>query len=598
MIKADLTVEMTNRCSALSGFHLTNRFLPNRDRLSCDLTSLVMTILGFGFHTDSSVAVQVAKSPMGAWGVGGHASIPASSSSGWLVVDESLEAEPVGQYMRVLRLEENRTFLIFCLAETLNSSRSSSPMSVLFETSLGDLVVDLEVELCPRTCENFLKLCKTYYYNFCSFFNVQKDFIAQTGDPTDLGTGGESIYARLERAEGRDPEYYGKRYFPSELGVQKGNQKWLNHGRRGTLSMAVAEGKCGSQFFLTLVDGLNELDSKHVVFGRLVEGLDTLEKINEVLVDDQGRPLRDIRLRHVIVLDDPFPDPSGLTIPSQSPIEPPAHQHEEGKKILRVGDDEELDEEQDPEVVEERRREREARAQALTLEMVGDLPFAEVSPPENILFVCKLNAITRSEDLELIFSRFGTILSCQVITDPKTGDSLQYAFIEFLEQEDAERAYFKMDGVLIDDRRIHVDFSQSVSKLHSDWVYKRTGKRQHPDYRPNKNPSSRTARDSKYEKASMDHGGSDHRRRQEDHPRQEDRRRHDERRHDERRHDDRRHDDRRHDDRRHDDRRQDDHRPHGSSSRPTRRPQDSNPHGSRHDHSRRRSRSPATRTHR
>jgi peptidyl-prolyl cis-trans isomerase-like 4 len=124
-----------------------------------------------------------------------------------------------------------------------------------------------------------------------------------------------------------------------------------------------------------------------------------------------------------------------------------------------------LDEELDPAVVEERRREREARAQALTLEMVGDLPFAEVAPPENILFVCKLNSITRSEDLELIFSRFGTILSCEVIKDPKTGDSLQYAFIEFDQQEDAERAYFKMDAVLIDDRRIHVDFSQSVSKL-------------------------------------------------------------------------------------------------------------------------------------
>ncbi|OAV91652.1 hypothetical protein PTTG_27909 [Puccinia triticina 1-1 BBBD Race 1] len=59
-------------------------------------------------------------------------------------------------------------------------------MSVLFETSLGDLVLDR----CPKTGENFLKLCKTYYYNFCSLFNVQKDFIAQTGDPTDLGTGG------------------------------------------------------------------------------------------------------------------------------------------------------------------------------------------------------------------------------------------------------------------------------------------------------------------------------------------------------------------------------------------------------------------------
>ena len=44
-------------------------------------------------------------------------------------------------------------------------------MSVLLETSLGDIVIDLETELCPRTCENFLKLCKVYYYNLNAFFN-------------------------------------------------------------------------------------------------------------------------------------------------------------------------------------------------------------------------------------------------------------------------------------------------------------------------------------------------------------------------------------------------------------------------------------------
>ncbi|PLW09191.1 hypothetical protein PCASD_22792 [Puccinia coronata f. sp. avenae] len=461
-------------------------------------------------------------------------------------------------------------------------------MSVLLETSVGDLVVDLEVDLCPRTSENFLKLCKSYYYNFCSFFNVQKDFIAQTGDPTDLGTGGESIYARLERTDSH-PEY-GSRYFGSELAAQKAHPKLLNHGRKGTLSMAVADGKCASQFFVTLADGLDELDSKHVVFGRIVEGLETLDLINDALVDDHGRPLRDIRLRHVIVLDDPFDDPPGITIPPHSPVEPPSHQ---GTKVLRVGDDEELDEELDPAVVEERRREREARAQALTLEMVGDLPFAEVAPPENILFVCKLNSITRSEDLELIFSRFGTILSCEVIKDPKTGDSLQYAFIEFDQQEDAERAYFKMDAVLIDDRRIHVDFSQSVSKLHSDWIFKRTGKRvkqnqryEHPPNRrrdpAEKRSSQAPRRDSKYDMSS----------REDDRAERASDRRPDHRKHDDRRHDDRRHDNRMHDDRRHDDRRTDSSRDH----RPARRP-DSRPHhqDSRHDHGRRRSRSPPPR---
>ena len=56
-------------------------------------------------------------------------------------------------------------------------------------------------------------------------------------------------------------------------------------------------------------------------------------------------------------------------------------------------------------------KEKEAAAQAITLEMIGDLPFDEIKPPENVLFVCKLNPVTRDEDLDMIFSRFGTISS-------------------------------------------------------------------------------------------------------------------------------------------------------------------------------------------
>lgn len=154
-------------------------------------------------------------------------------------------------------------------------------------------------------------------------------------------------------------------------------------------------------------------------------------------------------------VDDPFPDPEGLLVPPDSPT-PTAAQ----LSSLRVGDEEEIEETGTEETIEATRRARDARAQALTLEMVGDLPFADVAPPENVLFICKLNQVTKSEDLELIFSRFGTIMSCEIICDPKTGDSLQYAFVEFKEREEAERAYVKMDNVLVDDRRIHVDFSQ------------------------------------------------------------------------------------------------------------------------------------------
>ena len=76
-------------------------------------------------------------------------------------------------------------------------------------------------------------------------------------------------------------------------------------------------------------------------------------------------------------------------------------------------------------------KEREAKTRAQLVEIIGDIPDADMKPPENVLFVCKLNPVTNDEDLELIFSRFGKINSCEVIRDRKTGDSLCYAFIEF-----------------------------------------------------------------------------------------------------------------------------------------------------------------------
>lgn len=239
----------------------------------------------------------------------------------------------------------------------------------------------------------------------------------------------------------------------------------------GTVSMATApapddpdERFAGSQFIITLGQNIDFLDGKASIFGTVVEGFDTLEKINTAYIDDKGRPLKDIRILHTVVLDDPYDDPEGLVEPPKSPLPSTAQ-----LATVRVAYDETLEEENDPEALERVRREREARAQALTLEMVGDLPFAEVAPPENVLFVCKLNPVTQDEDIELIFSRFGKILSCEIIRDKNTGDSLQYAFIEYQNQKDCEQAYFKMDGVLIDDHRIHVDFSQSVSKIADDW---------------------------------------------------------------------------------------------------------------------------------
>ena len=315
---------------------------------------------------------------------------------------------------------------------------------------------------------SFLKLCKIKYYNYSPVYNVQPNFSFQSGDPigpeSKDSDGGSSIWG-LPDSSTKYASRKDKMTFVPEISAKR------KHTERGMVSMATTLSKtnpderlAGSQFLITLGESIEQLDGKAAIFGEVVEGFDALEKINTAFIDQSGRPLQDIRILHTVVLDDPFDDPRGLVEPPQSPV-PSAEQ----RSTVRIAHDEILEENNDPEQLEKIRREREARAQALTLELIGDLPFAEVTPPEQILFVCKLNPVTRDEDLELIFSRFGKILSCEVIRDKKTGDSLQYAFIEFGNKEDCERAYFKMQGVLIDDHRIHVDFSQSVSKLSNEW---------------------------------------------------------------------------------------------------------------------------------
>lgn len=81
--------------------------------------------------------------------------------------------------------------------------------------------------------------------------------------------------------------------------------------------------------------------------------------------------------------------------------------------------------------------------------------------------MCKLNPVTTDEDLELIFSRFGKIKECAIIRDFKTGDSLNYAFIEFETEDAVLEAYEKMNNVLIDDRRIKVPCTEKYIDLHA-----------------------------------------------------------------------------------------------------------------------------------
>uniref|UniRef100_A0A348G6B7 Peptidyl-prolyl cis-trans isomerase n=1 Tax=Odontomachus monticola TaxID=613454 RepID=A0A348G6B7_ODOMO len=322
-------------------------------------------------------------------------------------------------------------------------------MAVVIETTIGDFTVDLYTEQRPQTTRNFLKLCKLKYYNWNLFHSVQSNFIAQTGDPTGTGKGGESMYGIVL---GEKARYYEAEQMPK-----------IKHSRIGLLSMVnCGNNMLGSQFFITLGSELQSLDNEHCVFGEIAEGLEVILKFNETICDGDHRPYQDIRISHTVILEDPFDDPVGFVMPDRSP--------EPTKEALmsdRIGADEAIDDTtgMTTEEIIEMQKEKEAKTRATILEIVGDIPDADIAPPENVLFVCKLNPVTNDDDLEIIFSRFGKIVGCEVIRDHQTGDSLQYAFIEFADRKSCEEAYFKMDNVLIDDRRIHVDFSQSVAKM-------------------------------------------------------------------------------------------------------------------------------------
>src|SRR6266550_7918318 len=177
----------------------------------------------------------------------------------------------------------------------------------------------------------FSTVCPTYSFSVALSNRespVSKDFLAQAGDPTSTGTGGQSVWSYIASQQKSPPETPVPRYFTPEFVPR------LKHTQRGTVSMAVApsleptpdgnssKGGAGSQFFITLADNIEYLDGKHSVFGHVVEGFDTLDKLNEMFVDQDNRPFKDVRIRHVIILDDPFPDPPGLVVPENEPTKP------------------------------------------------------------------------------------------------------------------------------------------------------------------------------------------------------------------------------------------------------------------------------------
>jgi peptidylprolyl isomerase len=142
---------------------------------------------------------------------------------------------------------------------------------VLLVTSVGDITIKLYDDM-PITTGNFKKLVQQGVYDGTVFHRVIAGFMIQGGDPTGTGLGDSSIPA-----------------IPDEFTDHNKND-------RGTIAMANAGPNTGSsQFFINLVDN-NYLDTKHPVFGEVIEGMDIVDKIAEVETDENDRPLQEVKI--------------------------------------------------------------------------------------------------------------------------------------------------------------------------------------------------------------------------------------------------------------------------------------------------------------
>lgn len=154
--------------------------------------------------------------------------------------------------------------------------------SVVLETSMGAITVELYSKHAPRTCRNFLELSRRGYYNGVKFHRVIKEFMIQGGDPTGTGRGGESIYGQK---------------FEDELNRE------LKHTGAGILSMANSGPNTnGSQFFVTLAP-TPWLDGKHTIFGRVSHGMEVVKRLGNIQTDKLDRPTQDVKIIKATVKD-------------------------------------------------------------------------------------------------------------------------------------------------------------------------------------------------------------------------------------------------------------------------------------------------------
>jgi peptidylprolyl isomerase len=175
-----------------------------------------------------------------------------------------------------------------------NQNITSTQMKVLFETSMGNITIQLRDDM-PITTGNFKNLVQEGTYDGTIFHRVIADFMIQGGDPTGTGYGDQSI-PNIQDEFSDNPEN--------------------NKNVRGTVAMAkkgdpttgqAIPDSGSSQFYINVVDN-NHLDNTYSVFGEVIEGMDVVDRISEVPTDGDppngnNKPLEDVTLIKAQLLD-------------------------------------------------------------------------------------------------------------------------------------------------------------------------------------------------------------------------------------------------------------------------------------------------------
>jgi len=165
-----------------------------------------------------------------------------------------------------------------------------NPIAV-FDTSLGEFKIELFVDKSPITAGNFKKLVEEGFYDGTRFHRVIKQFMNQGGDPLSKDL------AQSSRWGTGNPGYSIEDEFIEGLSNVRGSISMANSGPNSG----------GSQFFINVVDNTN-LDwnkppeqSKHPVFGKVIDGMDIVDKINNAETVPGDRPKEDVLINKVTI---------------------------------------------------------------------------------------------------------------------------------------------------------------------------------------------------------------------------------------------------------------------------------------------------------